>query len=168
MERGERKEGMNFAMNKDILSKAWENWLENNRFGIDFSLFFSFLYLEIRVRHSAHSWCLMIYAKCEMQEWWRKTTWNTWLGFSRIDTWEEPCRSADKAPGDIRQRVRNKRSVGVGEDRRDRREGTVWEMERSAITCLPAGGMCSTSLLVESYLFMLFGLGGFIDARACP
>lgn len=28
---------------------------------------------------------------------------------------EKPCRSADKAPGDIRQRARNKRSVGVME-----------------------------------------------------
>jgi len=27
-------------------------------------------------------------------------------------------------------------------------------MERSAITCLPAGGMCSASLLVEFYLFI--------------
>jgi len=37
-----RSKRVNFAMNKDIFSKAWENWLENDRFGIDFSLFIFF------------------------------------------------------------------------------------------------------------------------------
>lgn len=46
-----------------------------------------------------------------------KRHWNTWFDLSGIDTWEKSCRSADKAPGDIRQWTRNKRSVGGKEDR---------------------------------------------------
>lgn len=122
-------------------------------------IFFSFLFLCFEIRKDEkYLKNLMIYKKRGIVNIGaRKTTLNMWFDLSRIDTWEKSCRSADKAPGDIRQWTRNKRSVGGKEDREreERKGGMLWETRRYTVTyCqLATNAYSPMILLVELYLF---------------